>query len=206
MVKTIKDNKKNSNIKNNNKTTFGDSYVLSYEVFPPSKNNFLVVYSVKFSFAKKANLTVGYDKFDVDGNDDGVDIFNANLYGKFGKNFGLGALYMHTSSDNKNIIAKGASKNGFVVTADIAGANFNKPGSWGLQGKYYHAPAGSAVSHTMTSTAAGDWFNEGYKGYSVGANYTVAKGMMFGVTWYDLKSRATDKKDKTLWGEFQLRF
>ena len=161
---------------------------------------------VKFSFAKKANLTVGYDKFDVDGNDDGVDIFNANLYGKFGKNFGLGALYMHTSSDNKNIIAKGASKNGFVVTADIAGANFNKPGSWGIQGKYYHAPAGSAVSHTMTSTAAGDWFNEGHKGYSVGANYTVAKGMMFGLTWYDLKSRATDKKDKTLWGEFQLRF
>ena len=37
MVKTIKDNKKNSNIKNNNKTTFGDSCVLSYEVFPPNK-------------------------------------------------------------------------------------------------------------------------------------------------------------------------
>ena len=112
---------------------------------------------------------------------------------------------MHTSSDNKAIVADGASTNGFVVTADIAGAKFNKAGSWGIQGKYYHAPAGSAVSHTMTGRA-GDMFAEGYKGYSVGANYTIAKGMMLGVTWYDLKGRETDEKAKTLWGEFQLRF
>ena len=48
---------------------------------------------------------------------------------------------------------------------------------------------------------------DGFKGYSVAASYTVAKNMMATVKYYDLKSREdSDKKDKTLWSEFQLRF
>ena len=159
----------------------------------------------KFAFGKRVNLTVGYDKFNVKDGDD-VGILNANLYGKIANKVGLGAMYLHSKSDNKNIIADGASKNGFVVTADIAGASFGKPGSWGIQGKYYHAPAGSAVAHTMTSTAAGLFFNEGYKGYSIGAKYTIAKGMRLGLTWFDIRSRNTDKKQKTLWSEMEIRF
>ena len=158
-----------------------------------------------FDFGKNVKLDIAYDKFDVKGDGDGVDIWNANLYGKFADKLGLGFLYMHTNSDNEAIIEKDASKNGFVVTADIAGAKFNKAGSWGIQAKYYHAPAGSAVSHTMTGRA-GDMFAEGYKGYSIGANYTIAKNMMLGLTWYDLKGRQTKEKARTLWSEFQLRF
>ena len=39
MAKTRNENKKNVNIKKNNKRTFGDSCVVSYEVFPPTKRN-----------------------------------------------------------------------------------------------------------------------------------------------------------------------
>ena len=39
MVKSIKENKKNVNKKENKQITFGDSCVLSYEVFPPNKRN-----------------------------------------------------------------------------------------------------------------------------------------------------------------------
>ena len=53
-----------------------------------------------------------------------------------------------------------------------------------------------------------DWLKiTGFKGYSVAASYTVAKNMMATVKYYDLKSRDdSEKKDKTLWSEFQLRF
>ena len=49
-------------------------------------------------------------------------------------------------------------------------------------------------------------FSEGYKGYSIGANYTIATNMMLGVTWFDLKGRETKEKARTIWSEFQLRF
>lgn len=50
-------------------------------------------------------------------------------------------------------------------------------------------------------------WSDGFKGYSVAASYTVAKNMMASVKYYDLKSKEdSDKKEKTLWSELQLRF
>ena len=160
-----------------------------------------------FDLGKKVKLDLAYDKFEAKaaGADD-LDIFNANLYGKFSDKFGLGVMYLRSSSDNVAYITKGASKNGVVVTADVAGASFAKPGSWGFQAKYYHAPAGSAVAHTMNGGAS-NLFADGYKGYSLNASYTFAKNMMYSIQWYDLKSREDSKrKEKTLWNEIQLRF
>ena len=115
-------------------------------------------------------------------------------------------MYLHSKSDNPAYIRNDASKNGFVVTADIAGASFTKPGSWGFQAKYYHAPAGTAIAPTMNGGAAADFLTEGYKGYSLSASYTVAKNMMATVQWYDLKGRESKQKEKVLWTDFQLRF
>ena len=160
-----------------------------------------------FDLGKKVKLDLAYDKFETEtaGADD-LDIFNANLYGKFSDKFGLGVMYLRSSSDNVNYIRDGASKNGVVVTADVAGASFVKPGSWGFQAKYYHAPAGTAVAHTMEGSAITDLFNEGYKGYSLSGSYTVATNMMYTIQWFDLKGRESNVKDKVLWNEFQLRF
>ena len=112
---------------------------------------------------------------------------------------------MHTSGDAV-YIRDGASKNGFVITADVAGASYAKPGSWGLQAKYYHAPAGATIAHTMPTGDANYYVDEGYKGWSFGASYTVAQNMMATVTYYDLKGREDKEKTKTLWSEFQVRF
>ena len=51
-----------------------------------------------------------------------------------------------------------------------------------------------------------DFTREGYKGYSLSADYTLAKGMKYGITWSDLKGRESGNKTKILWNEFQLRF
>ena len=160
-----------------------------------------------FKLGKKANLTVAYDKFKSATNADDLGTFSANLYGNITDKFGLGIIYMHSKTDDVTRIENGASKGGFVITADYAGANFLKPGSWGLQAKYYHAGAGY-VQHTMVGSAADDFVAQGYKGYSIGATYTIAKNMRYGITWFDLKGRGTksDQKNKVLWNEFQLRF
>ena len=158
-----------------------------------------------FDLGKKVKLDFAYDKFeaDADGADD-LDIFNANLYAKLADKFGLGAMYLHTSSDNPNYIAKHAKNSGYVVTADIAGASFKKPGSFGFQAKYYYAPAGSNVAHTMVGAVPA--ITKGYKGYSLSASYTFAYNMMYNIQWFDLKDRMEGHKNKTLWNEIQLRF
>ncbi len=156
---------------------------------------------------KKVKLDLEYSKFEQPDNGGDSKVFDANLYGRFSNKFGLGVVFMHASADPA-YIADGASKNGIVVTADIAGASYANPGSWGVQAKYYHAPGGATIAHTMPSADANNinLYREGYKGWSLGASYTVAKNMMATVTYYDLKSRETDVKSKTIWSEFQVRF
>ncbi len=168
-----------------------------------------------FDLGKKAKLDFEYNKFKATavngftpaaGGTDDLDIFSANLYGNITNKFGLGLTYLHTNTSNPYFIADGASKNGFVVSADYAGASFTKPGSWGINAKYYHAPAASAICHTMNG-GAGSLFNVGYKGYSLNVSYTFAKNMMYSLQWYDLKSRENSaRKERTLWNEIQLRF
>ena len=168
-----------------------------------------------FDLGKKVKLDLAFDKYDTkavngfvpaaNGEDD-IKLFSANLYGKVAKNVGLGIIYLHSKTDNPYFFTEGASKNGFVVTADIAGASFTKPGSWGFTAKYYQAPAGSAIAHTMNGGAS-NLFADGYKGYSLSASYTFAHNMMYSIQWYDLKSRENnDRKERTLWNEIQLRF
>jgi hypothetical protein len=47
---------------------------------------------------------------------------------------------------------------------------------------------------------------EGFSGYMVGANYTVAKNMIAGVEYFDLKGKESDNHDKTLWGQMLVTF
>ena len=160
-----------------------------------------------FDLGKKVKLDLGYDKFkSLEAGKDNVKFFNANLYGRFTDKFGLGVVYLHTDTDNDTFVQQGASKNGFVVTADIAGAKYNKPGSWGFTAKYYHAPAGSSIAHTMNGGASAYFLTQGYKGYSLSASYAVAKNMMATVQWFDLKGREDSAKEKVLWTDFQVRF
>ena len=131
--------------------------------------------------------------------DDKVSITHAGLKWKITDDVKLTGAYMHTNADE--------NENGFYAILDLWGASYAKPGSFGVQAVYYDQPALSAQAHTMDGDL-NDWLKiTGFKGYSVAASYTVAKNMMATVKYYDLKSRDdSEKKDKTLWSEFQLRF
>ena len=152
-------------------------------------------------------------------------IFNAGLKFK-AKDFTLGVTYLHSNGGvlrTFNDYKEGTKSGGFVF-ANYKGAKANKVGSWGIGVKYYHMPAGLVANNWDTSTALGSaniydnddktaryaigkpllW--EGYKGIYAKANVTVAKNMIAGIQYWDLKGRQTDVKNKTLWTDFVVTF
>lgn len=157
--------------------------------------------NAKAALGDNVDLFGGYDTMSFTGDiKDDLHITNAGLKFKFNKDIALTGMWLHTN--------EGEHKNGADAILDLFGASYKEPGSFGLQAVYYNQPSYSAEAHTMN----GDYgrqalWSEGFKGYSVAASYTVAKNMMASVKYYDLKSKEdSDKKEKTLWSELQLRF
>ena len=149
----------------------------------------------------KLSLVAGYYNFEnvkeAKDVDDTIWTVAANY--AFDKNFKLGAMYLNGDKDKYN-----GDDDGFVVTASYKGAKAAKAGSWGLSATYYDQGMGTVIAHTMD----GVYFDEGFKGYSVGANYALAKNIVAGVTYYDLESKeAKGTPDaQTLWSQVVFSF
>jgi hypothetical protein len=47
---------------------------------------------------------------------------------------------------------------------------------------------------------------EGFKGYNVGGNVTLAKNMVATVEYYDLKGKESDQHARTLWSQLVVTF
>ena len=128
--------------------------------------------------------------------DDNIWAVKANY--NFGQDFQLGAMYLKGDDMNTNL-----DDDGYVVTASYKGAKASKVGSWGLVAKYYDQGATTYADHTMNGLADD---MQGFKGYSVLANYTFAKNIVGQVEYYDLKDKVTDLKAKTLWSQVVFTF
>jgi len=152
-------------------------------------------------------------------------VFSAGL--KYNvKDFTLGATYLHSNGGvlrTFNDFKEGTKSGGFVF-ANYKGAKANKVGSWGIGVRYYHMPAGLVANSWDTSTPLGAAYSdtnkattekysinkpllwEGYKGFYAKVNVTVAKNMIAGIQYWDLKGRETDVKNKTLWTDLVVTF
>ena len=183
----------------------------------------------------KLSLSAGYDKFKDavwethgTGNDKyeaaaganeyhaantkaGADnaVWNVSAAYAFDKNVTLDVTYLNSdldSSDFYDDTYKNADTDGYVVGLSYKGANKAKPGSWGVGAKYYDQGVGTTVAHVM-KTADWDYFyNEGFKGYNVGATYAVAKNMVCSVDYYDLEGKESSKNDRIIWSRLQITF
>ena len=157
------------------------------------------------------NLGAGYYKFDAAGSTgakgaalEDNNIWQANARYGFGK-ASLGAMYLHSDLDGDQ------GGGGWVGTLNYGGAKAAKVGSFGLNAQYYDLPAGTVIAHTMNGEyqygyAKNGDDNKGIKGYKVGAYYTVAKNMVAGIEYYDLKDKIDDNKYKTLWSQMIITF
>ena len=122
----------------------------------------------------------------------------------FDKNVKLGAMYLNGDMDGYD-----GSDDGYVVTLSYKGAKASQPGSWGLTAKYYDQGLSTYVDHTMNGKADAlhtDKMTEGFKGYSVFANYTFAKNIVGQVEWYDLEGKEGNKEAQTLWSQVVFTF
>ena len=150
----------------------------------------------------------GYYKFDnlLKAADDDA-IWTVGLGFNLAKDLKLTGTYLRSDVDAVTVDTvkyNDVDKDGYVVGLAYKGAKAAKAGSWGLNASYYDQGAGTVVAHTMD----GIYFDEGFKGYSVGANYALAKNIVAGVTYYDLESKeAKGTPDaQTLWSQVVFTF
>jgi hypothetical protein len=161
--------------------------------------------------ADKYDVYVEYDKFA--GTHRGAaagptrDVFGLGANGRFG-DFGLEGLYLHGKTKN----AVGGKKDGFTIKASYKGADRNKPGSWGLAAKYYdqgnHTYFGNG-NHgaNLIEGAFMPIGADGFRGWRFGGNYTVAKNMVAGINYFDLRGKgAGARKAKTVSTQLMVTF
>ena len=171
---------------------------------PARIKNADVAYAALAGKVGKLGLEATYDAFkdvnDINGVDNNIWTVAANY--AFDKNFKLGAMYLNGDLDKYD-----GSDDGYVVTASYKGAKASQVGSWGLVAKYYDQGASTYMDHTMNGKAdAFDGASEGFKGYSVAANYTFAKNIVGQVEWYDLEAKEGSKDAQTIWSQLVFTF
>ena len=121
----------------------------------------------------------------------GVDI-------PFGKDLTFGAEYLKGSEDDL-----AGNSTGYVLGLSYKGAEAAKKGTWGAWAKYYDQAESTFLVHT-TDAWTGD---NGFKGYGIGANYTIAKNIVATAAYYDTKDKKdNDLKDKTIWTDLTFTF
>ena len=132
-----------------------------------------------------------FGKTDVDNG-----IWHAGLSYDMG-HFNLSAMYLKgdLSADKLNDMQDGEinkaidqylDDDGFVIGLSYKGAKAEDAGSWGAWAKYYDQGAQTYVAHTTDANTFG---MTGFKGFGVGANYTIAKNIVANVAYYNTESK-----------------
>ena len=132
-----------------------------------------------------------FGKTDIDNG-----IWHAGLSYDIG-HFNLSAMYLKgdLSADKLNDMADGKinkaidqylDDDGFVIGLSYKGAKAEDAGSWGAWAKYYDQGAQTYVAHTTDANTFG---MTGFKGFGVGANYTIAKNIVANVAYYNTESK-----------------
>jgi len=139
----------------------------------------------------------------ADGADDKIYTLGANYATG---DFTVGAMYLKGSSDYTDL--HNMDDKGYVLSLGYGTAKANKVGSLGVWAKYYNQGASTVIAHTMNGKYSGAF---GFKGYGVGVDYTVAKNMVAGIQYFDLKDKDNYKatgnlKHKTLWSQLIITF
>ncbi len=152
---------------------------------------------------ERADLFAGYDKFSKSDTEKNNGVWNVGVNVKLGHDFVVGGMYLKS-----NLKTKDASNDGVVAKIDYAGAKYDTVGSFGVNAKYYHQGVGTFEGYDSDPISFATVFaDQGFKGYSLGAKYTVAKNMVLGAEYYDLKGREHgNEKAKVLWGDLTVRF
>ena len=166
-----------------------------------------MAYGVLSSKIGVVDAHVGYYKVDDVvklGNND-TKVWTAGVAFPVAQDLTLSGLYL--KSDLDKVAATSIDDDGFVVGLNFKGAKAKQAGSYGVWAKYYDQAAGTVIAHTMNGNASGKYETNGFKGYGVGLDVTLAKNIIGSVEYFDLKDKTQEEKtDKTLWSSVVFKF
>ena len=148
-------------------------------------------------------------------NSDNLDkeIWNVGVSYNFAPDFVLAAEYMRGNEDYYD-----TDKDGWWADLAWKGASADEPGSYGLHVGYFDQSANAYLSPTTDGFFTGmydknedlifgtDVFNQGYKGWNVGASLALAKNIVAVVNYYDFEGKENGKDADTLFSELYFTF
>lgn len=160
------------------------------------------------NYTKETSIaTVRYDDFDYnleagiyhyqadDGRQNTIRTFGGNY--NF-SNLGIGAMAFNSSRKD----SKG-NGSGYVLGLNYGDLKSWRPGTFGAFAKYYDQPEHTYIAHGMNGIGGR---MQGFKGYGLGIQYTVAQNVVAGIEYYDMTDKVTGEKGQTLWGQLTHYF
>ena len=138
------------------------------------------------------------------------EIWEAAVAGEVAKDLTLKGAYFYGDADDFNSL----DNNGWLVGLAYRGAKASEPGSWGLYANWNDRPfATYLIPTSMSGYADAPYANldeavdgDGYEGFEVGANVTLAKNIVAGVKYFDYESREGNDDAQTLWSQVVFTF
>ena len=141
------------------------------------------------------------------------EIVEVALSGEIAKDLTLRGSWFNGTIDNtaeKAVNNDNADTNGWLVGLSYGGAKASEVGSWGVYATYSDRPYATYLLPTNFSGYAVKPLDlvtgDGYEGYEVGANVTLAKNIVAGVKYFDYEARETNNDEQTLWSEVIFTF
>ena len=115
----------------------------------------------------------------------------------------LNAYYLKGDASWNDVDLDGIDDDGFAAGITYNGADAATPGSWGLFANYYNQGGLTYIAHT---TDANNFPIQGFKGWGVGANYTLAKNIVATVHYYDTEAKVLEGDDHRLFTDVVFTF
>ncbi len=141
------------------------------------------------------------------------EIVEVALSGEIAKDLTLRGSWFNGTINNATeakVNGGDADTNGWLVGLSYAGAKADEVGSWGVYATYSDRPMATYLLPTNFSGYAVPFADidegDGYEGYEVGANVTLAKNIVAGVKYFDYESREGNGDSQTLWSEVIFTF
>lgn len=113
-------------------------------------------------------------------------------------NFVLGGMLLASSEEGRD-----GGQVGIVGSVRYGRNRSWVPGTYEIFARYYNQPESTYIGHTMVGLA--DRMH-GFKGYGVGLYYTLAPNLVYGLEYYDLKERSSNKNGRTIWNHVSYYF
>ena len=160
----------------------------------------LAGFDVMAGYAEFKDILGGYKK----GIDD--NIWWAQLGYGINEDLYVKATYLKGDVEGEDYWAA-TDDDGYAFALNYKGAKASEPGTWGVFANYWNQGGQTYIAHTTDA----DWFgHRGFKGYGIGANYTLDKNIVATVVYYDTEAKVKydnlNNDTEMLWTEVVFTF